>query len=126
MDYQEMIRRVRKLDFIRDEQTADAAVKKLYGILAGRVNGEQVRTGAGKFPEPFVLENGNGDQKRTVSVSVAEHLAQSRAQFDISIYQARTLLRNVLYYTKEVSGAAVLSEIGKSLPNDWAEAIQKA
>jgi hypothetical protein len=125
MEYNEMIRRVRRLDFIRNDQTANTAVKDVLGILAGSLNDEQARKLAGKFPEDVVLGSfGSVDKKTTISVN--EYTAGICSQLKISVHQARMLLRNVLYFTKETSGANDFPEIKKSLPNDWADAIQNA
>lgn len=127
MDYYEIIRRVRKLDFIRNDQTADAAVKAVLANLAGILSDEQARMLAGKFPGHLALGRfGGGGQKTMQTLSVKEYTAGICAQFKISVPQARTLLRNVLYFTKEASGANVILDIKKSLPHDWAEAIQNA
>ncbi len=126
MEYDEIIRRVRRLDFIRNDQRANAAVKAVLGILAGSLSDEQARKLAGKFPDHLALDSIGGDGKRMDTISVAEYTAGICAQFKISLHQARMLLRNVLYFTKEASGANDFPDIKKSLPNDWADAIQNA
>ncbi len=126
MDYTEIIRRVRRLDFIRNDQTANAAVKAVLGSLAGRLSEEQARMLAGRFHGQLALDRFEGGNSKIEELSVADYTAAICAQFKISVYQARTLVRNVLYFTKEVSGASALLDIKKSLPTDWAEAIQNA
>lgn len=125
MDYHEMTRRVRRLDFIRNEQTADAAVKAVLGILASRLNEEHARKITGKA-EFLLQDRASDDQKRIQTITVAEHISQVRSQFKLTIHQARILVRNVLYFAKEASGETALAEIRKSLPADWSEAIHNA
>jgi uncharacterized protein (DUF2267 family) len=126
MHYDEIIRRVRRLDFIRNDQRANAAVKAVLGILAGSLSDEQARKLAEKFPEHLGLNSFGSDGGRMQAISVAEYTANICAQFKISVHQARMLVRNVLYFTKEASGADDFPDIKKNLPNDWAEAIQNA
>ncbi len=125
MDYFEITRRVRKLDFIRNDQTANAAVKTVLDSLARRLNEEQAHTLADKFPEQLALESFEGENKKRETLSVADYTAGISTQFKISVYQARTLVRNVLYFTKEAFGANGILDI-RSMPADWAEAIQNA
>ncbi len=108
MDYHEMIRRIRKLDFIRNEQTADAAVKAILGVLASRLNEDGAQNMTGKFAEFLIQNKPREHQARSGAVSVAENMAEIRAQFKLSIHQANVLFRNVLYFTKEASGEAAL------------------
>jgi uncharacterized protein (DUF2267 family) len=126
MNYDELIRRVRMLDFIRNDQRAQAAVKAVLGILAGSLRDEQARKLAGKFPEHLALNSFGTDGRQIGAITVADHTASICAQFKISVHQARILVRNVLYFTKEVSGANDFPDIRNNLPNDWAEAIQNA
>jgi uncharacterized protein (DUF2267 family) len=126
MNYDEMIRRVRKLDFIRNDQTADAAVKAVLGILVSRLSDEQARKLAEKFPEHLALNRFGSDDRSMQPISVTEYTAGISAQYKISVHQARTLVRNVLYFTKVASGDTFVLDIKKGLPVDWAEAIQNA
>lgn len=126
MDYKEMIGRVRRLDFIKNEQKADAAVKAILGILAGRLNEEHARKITEKFGGRIIPNRAGNGQKRSETISFSEYIAEIRSQFNISVHQARVLVRNVLYFANEASGDGMLVEIGKSLPLDWSEAIRNA
>lgn len=127
MDYQELTRRVRRLDFIRDQQTADAAVKEILCILASRLPEEHAQKFTARFgSQVFVVGKEGSDLKKAENVSVADIIVRLRSQYKLSVHQARILVRNVLYYAKEASGANALVEIRKSLPPDWADAIQNA
>ena len=125
MDYSEMTKRVRKLDFIGNDQAANAAVKTVLDGLACRLNDEQAHTLADKFPGHLALERCESENKKIETLPVADYIAGISTQFKISVYQARTLVRNVLYFTKEAFGANVILDI-RSMPADWAEAIQNA
>jgi uncharacterized protein (DUF2267 family) len=126
MDYHEMIRRVRKLDFIRNDETADAAVKAVLGILACALTEEQARKLSEKFPEQLALNRSGSGDRSMQPVSVKEYTAGICAEYKISVHQARTLVRNVLYFTKIASGDNFILDIRQKLPVDWAEAIQNA
>lgn len=127
MDYQELTRRVRRLDFIRNQQTADAAVKEILTIFASRLSEEHAQKFTARFGDQVLVVGREGsDLKKVENVTVADIIARLRSQYKLSVHQARILVRNVLYYAKEASGANALVEIRKSLPSDWAEAIQNA
>ncbi len=125
MDYSEITRRVRMLDFIRNDQTADAAVKTVLDSLVHRLNDEQAHTLADKFPGQLALESFGCEDKKMETLSIADYIAGISTQFKISVYQARTLVRNVLYFTKEAFGTGMVLDL-RCMPADWAEAIQSA
>ncbi len=126
MDYDEMIRRIRRLEFIRNEEKANVAAKGILAVLAGSLDEQSAGKITGKFGELLMMNRPGVDQKRMENISMAEYLRQIGVQYKISSHQARMLVRNVLYFAKEASGESALVEIGKSLPNDWAEAFQNA
>src|SRR5436309_1356740 len=74
MDYQQFIQETRKLDFIPDEETADAAVKAALGVLASRLDEEHARKFTAKLPEPLTYERLRGHQQDTPDYTV-EHAA---------------------------------------------------
>ena len=126
MEYEEIIKRISKLDFIKDDQTADAAVKAVLGILAGRLDEVQARKFTEKLPEPLTLEKLRGLERRVDPITVDYYISTIGTQFALTKDQASTLVQNVLHLAKEVTGDGVLVEIERFLPSDWAEAIQKA
>ncbi len=127
MDYQELTRRIRRLDFVRNQQTADAVVKEILGIFASRLPEEHAQKFTARFGDQIMIVGKEGsDIKRTDVVSVSDIIARLRSQYKLSVHQARILVRNVLYYAKEASGGNALVEIRKSLPADWADAIYNA
>ncbi|OGW49163.1 MAG: hypothetical protein A2078_04320 [Nitrospirae bacterium GWC2_57_9] len=126
MNYSEIIRRVRMLDFIRNDEKAAAAVKAVLGILACRLSDEQARKLAEKFPETLAQDRAGSDYQRMKMVSFKEYNDAICSQFKLSLHQARILTRTVLYFAKEASGDNAILDFKKNLPNDWAEAIQNA
>ena len=88
MDYSEITRRVRKLDFIGNDQAANAAVKTVLDGLACRLNDEQAHTLADKFPGHVDLEKCGSESKKIETLSVADYIAGISTQFKISVYQA--------------------------------------
>lgn len=126
MNYNEIIRRVRRLDFIRNDEKAAAAVKTVLGVVAGRLSEEQARKLAEKFPEQFFGGSPEIEPVKPAAFSVKECNDSICSQFKLSVHQGRTLIRTVLYFTKEASGDTFIMDIKKSLPSDWAEAMEKA
>ena len=126
MDFYGITKRVRKLEFIGNDQRADTAVKAVLGILASRMSDEHASKLATKFPEHIAAERFGSYHNKMEAISVTQYTAGISSEFKISVHQARTLMRNVLYFTKEAAGVDVIMDIKKSLPIDWAEAIQNA
>lgn len=127
MNYNEIIRRVRRLDFIRNDEKAAAAVKTVLGVVASKLSDEQARKLAEKFPEQHISVGSLGNEPvKLGGTSVKECNDSICSQFKLSVHQGHTLIRTVLYFTKEASGDNFFQDIKKSLPIDWAEAMDKA
>ena len=126
MDYKEMIKEIRDLDFSINEQTADSAVKAVLGIIVSSLEEDQARKLTEKLPKTLTLDKLLYHEMRIAPLSVGDYVSSISALFRFSQDQARTIVKKVLHTLKEATGDGVLVEIERYLPNDWAEAIEKA
>jgi uncharacterized protein (DUF2267 family) len=96
MEYRKFIDAVQKLGFIQDEQTADAAVKAVLGILASSVNHSMAQNLASVLPEPLDYERLRGHQARPVAITPERYIKDMVAQFGWREDEARAAIVAVL------------------------------
>lgn len=127
MEYNDFIRKVRDLDFIKDQDTADAAVKAVLGILTSRLKEPLAHKLTDRLPEPLSYEKLRSHQKSVaIAISVESYVSEIATQFNISRDQAGTLVKTVLNITKNALDPATLDEFKQYLSSDWDEALDKA
>lgn len=124
MEYREFIDRVRKLEFIDDEQTADSAVKSVLGIFASRMQETQAHDLVSKLPRQLDMETLRGHQNSPTNLSVGEYAGVISQQFNLSLDQSRDLINTVWQIARESVGTQRFTELSKNVPGDWAEAIR--
>ena len=124
MEYDEFIEEVLDLDFMEDEEEADAAVKAVLGVLTSNMPEPQARTFAERLPDPLTLEKLRGQRKMT-QISADQYLAVISDQFDIDDFQARTLIRVVLQVAREAVGNETFAELEEYMPSDWVEIMEE-
>ncbi|HAR63671.1 MAG: DUF2267 domain-containing protein [Candidatus Margulisiibacteriota bacterium] len=127
MDYQEFIREVESLDFIKDQETADAAIKASLGILVSRIPEPQAKKLAEELPDPLTYEKLRSHQKGIqLSISVDETVAELSKQFGFNNIQSRQLLNIVFGAAKDAVGDDTIDDIEEKLPDDWVEMLEAA
>lgn len=126
MDYERFVQEVQKLDFIRDRETADAAVKAVLGTLASRMNEMDARKLTDRLPEPLKYENLRSHQRRDLGISPDQQVGVIQAQFRLKEEQARILVDTVLRCTRDMIGEDLFFELSEHMPSEWAETIQRA
>lgn len=118
------IRPLRNLEFIRDEPTADAITRAVLRILSCAVSEEHARKLTRHLPDPLSMEILRGARKAPSPVSHGECVAAISEQFHISEENAVLLTQTVLGSTKCAVGQIILTEVMKSLGEDWCTAIE--
>lgn len=126
MEYSSYVKQVTSLEFIPDEQTADAAIKAVLGILASRMEEDEARKLCESLPQPLDCNVLRGHQARPVDISVDQYLIEIGQQFKLDYNQANTLVTRVLHCVKESVERPVIEEIEEGLPSDWTQALEKA
>ncbi|MHB9155522.1 MAG: DUF2267 domain-containing protein [Endomicrobiales bacterium] len=127
MEYDRFIQEVRKLGFIKDQDSADAAVKAVLGILASRLKEPQARGLSARLPAPLDYEKLRSHQaKVALMISVDEYLAELSSQFKITLDQAGQLARTVLHVAKQAVGSDTAAELEENLSPDWAAFLKEA
>ncbi|MBI1912177.1 MAG: DUF2267 domain-containing protein [Deltaproteobacteria bacterium] len=124
MDYQNFIREVNRLGFIRANPVkADAGVKAVLGILASMMEEPDARQLTERLPEPLTFEKLYGHQANIKRISADQYIEEIREQLNLKSDEAREFIRTVLHITREMLGNGLLIELGKKLPSDWKEII---
>jgi len=126
MDYREFIQDIKALEFIEDEDTADAAIKAVLGILSSSLEEEDARRITGVLPAPLDIVKLRGHQVRPTNVSYDECLTEVAQQFNMDNEHARLLTDAVLRSTRAALGGEKLAEVEDILPESWRSAIEYA
>lgn len=127
MEYQEFLETVQQLDFIENEQTADAAIKAVLGILASRMSEVQAQEFLDELPEPLTLEHLRGRQQPAQSsIPADEYFQEIQEQFKLDEQQATTLVGEVLRVAKQAIPEGKQYQVIKALPSEWEAVVRGA
>lgn len=126
MDYDDFIEQVKELEFIESEKEADAAVKAVLGLLAGRMEETDARLMADHLPDPLTYERLRGRQQDVTDITAGEYISEIADQFNLDEDQAEELVDTVLVVAKEAMGEDTVSDLERRLPSDWAEILENA
>ncbi len=119
MEYRELVNAVRELEFIKDEGTAEAAVKAVLGVLASRLEEDVAREFTESLPAPLDYETLRGQQVNVTDVSVQQYRGTIASQFNLPPDNAWQLVRTVLHIVKDGLAEEVIEDIQETLPADW-------
>jgi uncharacterized protein (DUF2267 family) len=119
MEYQDFVSRARSFPFIRDTDTAEAAVKATVGMLASRLDGARASLLANRLPEPLTFEKLRGDQVNQTSIEVEQGLNTLNTQFNLDHEQSNELLESMLSCVAEAVDNQTLDELKQGLSEDW-------
>jgi len=125
MEYQEFIDDIKTLDFIEDDDAADAAIKAVLGILSSSLEEDKARKITDALPYPLKIET----LRRQADINPATYddcVAQIAKQFQMEDGNARELVDAVLRSTRAALGGQRLSEVEDILPDSWRIAIEDA
>ncbi len=123
--YDNFVNAAMSLSFIEGEETAEAAVKAVLGILASRLEEPEARRLAATLPDPLSLENLRGHQMNVTDLSVEQYYGNLATQFRITPEQAQVLAVTILRLVKEALDTEGLREVERSLPEDWTNLIER-
>ncbi len=124
MDYDDFIEQVRELEFINSEEEADAAVRAVLGLLAGRMEETDARFMTEHLPEPLTFEG--LPRYSDADITVGEYIEEIAEQFNLDEDQARELVEAVLTMAKEAIGEDMVITLERRLPLDWADVFENA
>ncbi|MBI2400695.1 MAG: DUF2267 domain-containing protein [Deltaproteobacteria bacterium] len=126
MDYQRFLDTVKRLQFIRTEEDADAAIKTVLGILASSINQEQAKKFVSKLPEPLTIETLRSHQARPLDITIEEFFDEVGAEFKLNPDQAKKLVDTVFRLTKDAVGEETITEVEFDMPAEVAEELEAA
>ncbi|MEW5895880.1 MAG: DUF2267 domain-containing protein [Candidatus Omnitrophota bacterium] len=126
MDYQTFIDEVRETDYVKDEETADAAIKAVLGILASEVDEETAHRMTDQLPEPLTYDRLRGRQQDVMGISFDENVAEFSDQFNLREDDSVQLIRKIYHVSKEALDPGIVWEITESLPPEWADEFDRA
>ncbi len=113
------------LSFIADEETADAAIKAVIGMLASRLEEPAALRLAASLPDPLSLEKLRGKQIHVTDLSIEQYYDGLSRQFDITAEQAQVLAVTILRLVKEALDADGISAMAGSLPDEWRQLLER-
>lgn len=119
MQYREILDSVKNAAKIPDDSTADAAVKKVLGILASGLHEEQARKMAEALPEPLTYEKLRGYQTRPSRVEFDQFMEEVKGELRVSGEQAGDLVDCVFHAAKDTMGDETFNTILRDLPESW-------
>ena len=126
MDYQKFLDTVKRLQFIRTEAAADAAIKAVLGILASSMNREQAEKFVSRLPEPLTIETLRSHQARPLDITIEEFFDEIGSEFKLNPDQAKKLVDTVFRLTKDAVGEETITEVEFDMPAEVAEELEAA
>jgi uncharacterized protein (DUF2267 family) len=125
MEYRDLVKAVQDFEFIKDEETAGAAVKAVLGVLASRLEENVARELANSLPKQLDYGTLRGRQMYVTNVSVQQYLEIIAKQFNLGHDDAWRLVRTVLHTVKDGIAEEVIDDIQEALPTDWQTILQQ-
>ncbi|OGP15621.1 MAG: hypothetical protein A2052_07080 [Deltaproteobacteria bacterium GWA2_54_12] len=126
MDYQIFLDSVKRLQFIRTADAADAAIKAVLGILASSMNREQAEKFVSKLPEPLTIKTLRSPQARPLDITIEEFFDEIGSEFKLNTGQAKKLVDTVFRLTKDAVGEETITEVEFDMPAEVAEELEAA
>lgn len=126
MEYQELIQSIADLDFIENEETADAAIKAAFGIIVSMMGKEDARAFTQDLPDLLTLEKLRSHQVREVKVTPEQYIEEIATQFNLNEDDAREVVHTILHTTKQNLADEKVEEWKEKLPDQWVSFIENA
>jgi uncharacterized protein (DUF2267 family) len=123
MQYETLIDRVKKLDFVDRRGLADALLKAVLGILASRLSAPAAKRLVQVLPEPLTYAKLRDGQVRRDRGTVEQCFQQVSRQFNLSRAEAERAVGAVLKAAKRGMDPDLRRRILQDLPRDWRELI---
>lgn len=125
MNYNDLVQSVNNLDFVRDEQMADAIIKATLGIVASNMSEADAREFTRPLPEPLTVDKLRSHQENPNNVSPDEHIQQICNQFGLDERQAEEVVQNVFSLTKRNLPENQAGDWLNRLDNEWTSFVQR-
>lgn len=126
MDYQRFLDTVKRLQFIRTEEAADAAIKAVLGILASSMNQEQAEKFVSRLPQPLTILTLRSQQAPPLDITMEEFFDEIGSEFKLNPDQAKKLVDTVFRLTKDAVGEETITEVEFDMPAEVAEELEAA
>ncbi len=126
MDYSEFLAKVKELEFIDDEETADQVVRSVLSIFAGRMAEAEARRLTEELPKQLSYDKLRDAYRETPDINAEDYVRELGDQFNLRDAESRRLIRAVFEATKESLGKETLDELEKNVPEDWAFMLKSA
>jgi uncharacterized protein (DUF2267 family) len=126
MDYREFLEDIKALEFIEDDDTADAAIKTVLGVMSGSLKEEDAKGMTGILPQPLDMWKLRTQKPGITPLSYDQCVSQLAQQFHMDEGRARDLADAVLRSTRAALGGDKLGEMEAVLPESWRTAIEDA
>jgi uncharacterized protein (DUF2267 family) len=97
MKYEEFTNAVRKCDFIKDADTAAAAIRAVLGIVASSLQEEDARKLTASLPEPLFFQRLRGHKEVRLNISLPQFVSEIGQDFQLNDLQAGLLILTVLH-----------------------------
>lgn len=126
MDYSEFLAKVKELEFIDDEETADQVVKSVLSIFAGQMAEAEARRLTDELPKQLSYDKLSDAYRETPDINAEDYVRELGDQLNLRDAESRRVIRAVLEATKESLGKETLDELEKNVPEDWAFILKSA
>lgn len=126
MDYQKFLESVKRLQFIKTEEKADAAIKAVLSILASSMNQEQAEKFFSRLPEPLTTPALRSRGARPLDISIEEFFDEIGSEFNLNPDQSKKLVDAVFRLAKDAVGEETITEVEFDMPADVAEELEAA
>lgn len=126
MDYRSFLEGVKKLQFIRTEEKADAAIKAVLGILASSMGSEQAEKFFSRLPEPLATEALKSPLAAPLDITIEEFFDEVGSEFNLTPDQSKKLVDTVFRLAKYAVGEQTITEVESDMPADVAEELEAA
>lgn len=118
MDYQQIIDEVMNLDFITDQDQADACTKAVWGVIASAVDEQTANEIARDLPGPLTVGKLRSHQVRPTRLSADEFVQEIAGQFRLNTDQSRQLIRTAIGAGEKAMPEQTLSDLKQAIPAD--------
>jgi len=123
MKYDEMTKQVMQLDFIQDRDTADAALKAVWGVIASAVDEDTAREFTCELPDPLTQDKLRSRQARPTDTPPLDLVELIGNQFHLSSEQSRELIQWVIETGEQAMPEDSVERIRDALPDDMKSLI---
>ncbi len=120
MSYEEMLERVKMLEYIGNEKKADAAIKAIWGIIASSVKKPVAAEITSELPEPLTEEKLRRHQARKLKINSENFINEISRKFKILPKQAKELVEVVLHLGEQSLQEQSRAKLKESVPEDVA------